>query len=163
MDDSDLTGLDLSGAKVYLLDFATAAKLTRRDLEALEADMGVWTKRVALAEGKGMTELADQARARLAELESKRAALAAELAETEAKVRRIRERLPMVAAKERSVDADRLLAELQLMTGELLGSEAGDGSSLESRMAKLEGEAKAGEAASAADVGLAELKKKLDR
>ena len=120
MDDIDLSGLDLPGAKAYLLDFATAAKLTRKELEAVEADIGLWTKRVALAEAKGMVELASQARAKAAELESKRGGLAAELAETETKVRRIREKLPMVAAKERSIDADRLLAELQLMTGELL-------------------------------------------
>ncbi|HUX40363.1 MAG TPA: chromosome partitioning protein [Rectinemataceae bacterium] len=137
-DDIDLTGLDLPGAKAYLLDFATAAKLTRKELEAVEADQGVWTKRIALAEGKGMAELADQARARLAEIESKRAALAAELAETEAKVRRIREQLPMVAAKERSIDADRLLAELQLMTGTLLGE---GNASLDAEMAKLESQA----------------------
>ncbi|MDA8409566.1 MAG: hypothetical protein M0001_04140 [Treponema sp.] len=139
-DDTDLSGLDLAGAKSYLLDFATAAKMTKKALDAVEAEIGVWAKRVALAEGKGMTELAAQAGAKLGELEGKHAALAAELAETESKVRSIRERLPTVAARECSVDADRLLAELQMLTGTLLDEGKG---SLEGRMAALESEASA--------------------
>ena len=137
-DDADLSGLDLAGVKAYLLDFATAAKMTRKALDAVGAEVELWGKRVALAEGKGMADLATQARAKLSELEAKRAALAAELAETESKVRSIRERLPMVAARERSVDADRLLAELQMMTGNLLDEGK---ASLEGQMAALESEA----------------------
>jgi hypothetical protein len=58
----------------------------------------------------------------------------------------MREQLPMIKARERSIDPDRLLAELQLMTGELLGS-GGDGgrspAATEADFAKLEAEAKA--------------------
>jgi hypothetical protein len=48
------------------------------------------------------------------------AMLEAERTDILAKVSRMREQLPMIKARERSVDPDRLLAELQMMTGELL-------------------------------------------
>ncbi|HUX39511.1 MAG TPA: hypothetical protein VMV44_16550 [Rectinemataceae bacterium] len=160
MDDTDLSGLDLAGAKAYLLDYATSAKLARKAIEAVDADIALWGKRVALAEGKGMADLAQAAKARLEELEAKRAPLLAELADIEAKVRRIREKLPMVAAKERSVDPDRLLAELQMLTGTLLDEGPG-GSSLEAQMAALESESAAAEASAGADAGLQALKDKL--
>jgi len=137
MDDTDLSGLDLVGAKAYMMDFATNARLLRKDIAALDLEIGTWTKRVALAEGKGMAELAQAAKTRLGELEAKRGPLAAEAADIEAKVARIREKLPGIAARERSIDADRLLAELQLMTGELLGD---DSAKLEETMRKLETE-----------------------
>lgn len=148
MDDTDLSGLDLPGAKAYMMDFATNARLLRKDLAALDLEIGTWTKRITLAEGKGMAELAGAARTRLAELEAKRATLAAEAAEVEAKVARIREKLPGIAARERSIDADRLLAELQLMAGTLLDDGKPD---LEESMRKLETE-------SAVDSALAALK-----
>lgn len=153
MDDSDLSGLDLAGAKAYLLEVATSARMSRKALEAAGTEIELWTKRVALAEGKGLADLADAARAKLAELETKRGSLAAETAEAEATVRRIREKLPMVAAKERSIDADRLLAELQLLTGELLGEGAAGEAGLEAKMAALEKE-------SAAEASLEELKRR---
>ena len=149
MDDTDLSGLDLAGARAYLVEFATSSKLARKALTALDEDLALWTTRVALAEGKGMAELAAAAKTKLSELEAKRAPLAAEIAETEDKVRRIREKLPLVAASERSIDADRLLAELQLMTGELLGDTS---PKLEADLARLESEA-------AVEEGLAALKK----
>ncbi|MEI6389231.1 MAG: hypothetical protein WCQ50_21710 [Spirochaetota bacterium] len=149
MDDTDLSGLDLAGARSYLVDFATSSKLSRKALTALDEELALWTKRVSLAEDKGMAELAAAARTKLSELEGKRAPLAAELADTEDKVRRIKEKLPLVAASERSIDADRLLAELQLLTGELLGDTS---ARLETEMAKLESEA-------AVEAGLSELKK----
>lgn len=143
MDDTDLSGLDLQGARAYLVDFATSAKMTRKSLDALDAEIATWKGRVELAESKGRADLAEAARGKVAELEAKRVPLAAEAAELEAKVRRIREKLPMVAAKERSIDADRLLAELQLMTGELLGDGAAGEASLEAKIATLESDASA--------------------
>ena len=148
MDDTDLTGLDLPAAKAYMFEFATNAKMLGKELAGLDAEIQTWTKRIALAEGKGMAELATAAKAKLAELETKRGGLAAELAEIEAKVAGIREKLPGIAARERSIDADRLLAELQLLAGTLLD----DGKpSLEASMRKLEEEANV-------EAGLAALK-----
>jgi len=163
MDDTDLSGLDLAGAKAYLLEFSTAAKMARKELEAAEADVALWRKRVELAESKGLSDLATAANAKLGEVEARRISAVAEIEDLESKVGRIRDMLPTVAAKERSVDVDRLLAELQLMTGQLLGP-AGEGApGLESAMTKLESEAAAGEASVSADAGLAALKEKMGR
>ncbi|MEI6875929.1 MAG: chromosome partitioning protein [Spirochaetota bacterium] len=148
MDDSDLSGLDLRGAKAYMLDFVTSGKLLKKDLVSLDAEIRTWGSRVTLAEGKGMLELATAAKAKLAELVARRDGLVAEAAELDGKVLRIREKLPGIAARERSIDADRLLAELQLMAGTLLDE---GGSGLEESMRKLENDA-------AADASLAALK-----
>jgi len=154
MDDSDLTGLDLEGARAYLVDYSTAAKMLRKDLEALDGELATWTKRIALAEAKGIADLAAAARVKVEELGARRGGLAGELAEVEAKVGRIRSQLPGIAARERSIDPDRLLAELQMMAGTLLGEGGTDGApDLEERMRKLESE-------SAVDEALAALKKR---
>ena len=123
-DDTDLTGLDLEGAKAYILEFAVEAKRLEKELAALKADLDLWKGRVALAEGKAMPDLASAARNKVAEIEGRMAALGAERADILSKVEAMRLRLPAIRAAERSIDPDRLLAELQLMTGELLGDDA---------------------------------------
>jgi phage shock protein A len=153
MDDTDLNGLDLEGARAYLVDFATNAKMLRKDLATLDAELDTWRKRVTLATEKGMADLVTAAGAKVTELEARRAGIAGEVADVEAKVLRIREKLPGISARERSIDPDQLLAELQLMTGELLG----DGSAtLEAEMRKLEGDA-------ASDASLAALKAQAEK
>ncbi len=120
MDDKEFLALDLEGAKEYMLAYATSMKRYEQDIAAARKEAELWTSRVALAASRGMAELkagaaakAEELAAKIAALESERAGLAAELA-------RLRERLPYIKARERSVDPDRLLAELRLMTGELL-------------------------------------------
>lgn len=124
MDDKEFLTLDLEGAKEYMLAYATSVKTYEKDIAAARADLALWSGRVGLAEAKGAAELAAAARSKVAEIEGKVAALEGERASLAAELRRIRERLPYLKARERSVDPDRLLAELQLMTGELLGGEA---------------------------------------
>ena len=52
----------------------------------------------------------------------------------------MRQKLPMIGSRERSVDPDLLLAQLQMVTGELLGELS---PSSDAQFAKLESEAKA--------------------
>jgi chromosome segregation ATPase len=122
-DDTDLTGLDLAAAKEYVFAFALEAKRLDKDVAAAEAELALWKGRVALAEGKAMAELAAAARAKAEEAAGKLASLAAERASIKSKVEAMRMRLPSIRASERSIDPDRLLAELQLLTGELLGED----------------------------------------
>jgi hypothetical protein len=105
---------------------------------------------VALAEAKlaaepSMAALVQAASAKVEETQATIASLDAERAELRAKIARMREQLPLIKARERSIDPDRLLAELQLMTGELLGDELGGRSeaATEADFAKLETESKA--------------------
>ncbi len=152
MDDTNLTGLDLEAAKEYI--FAYSVDLKRLDKSAADsrAELERWKGRVALVEGKlasapadpSLAALAEAARAKVAEEEGRLSALEAERSELRGKIGRMREQLPMIKARERSVDPDRLLAELQLMTGELLGDEGERGAAAtEADFAKLEAGAKA--------------------
>ena len=123
MDDKEFLGLDLEGAKEYMLAYATSVKQYEKDIALARSEAELWRGRVGLAESKGAAELAAGARAKAAEAEGRTAALEAERAGLAADLARLRERLPYLKARERSVDPDRLLAELQLMTGELLDGE----------------------------------------
>jgi len=151
MDDQEFLSLDLEGAREYLLAYTTTLKQYDKDIDSLDQDLALWKGRVSLAEGKGETALAEAARARIAELEAKRQGLAAERAGIAGDVVRIKERLPYLKARERSVDPDRLLAELQMMTGSLL----------EPEKAAADREIEATEKDSKASDALAELKRKM--
>jgi phage shock protein A len=121
MDDTDLRGLDLASAKEYIFAFAVDLKRLDREVEAARVELETWKGRVGLAESKGLAELAIAARAKAEDASGRLASLEAERSEARGKISRMREQLPMIRARERSIDPDRLLAELQLMTGELLG------------------------------------------
>jgi chromosome segregation ATPase len=144
MDDTDLSGLDLDSAKEYIFGYAIDVKRLDKDIADAGVELERWKGRVALAEGKlaagdqSMATLVQAAQAKLGEEAGKVSALEAERAELRAKINRMREQLPTIKASERSIDPDRLLAELQLMTGELLG-----GTATEAGFTKLEADAKA--------------------
>lgn len=159
MEDTDLRGLDLASAKEYIFAYAVDAKRLDKELADAQAELDKWKGRASLAEGKmaasapagdqSMAALAQAARAKAEEIAGKMASLDAERAELRAALSRMREQLPMIKASERSIDPDLLLAELQMMTGELLGGESADGSgarsaaATEADFAKLESGAKA--------------------
>jgi phage shock protein A len=165
MEDTDLSGLDLDSAKEYIFAYAVDVKRLEKEIADSRQELERWKGRLALAEGKlalaqaessppaadPMAALADAARAKAVEIQSAIGALEAERAELRAKIARMREQLPMIQARERSIDPDRLLAELQMMTGEILGQgdEAGaeaegrSAAATEADFAKLESDAKA--------------------
>jgi phage shock protein A len=122
-DDTDLRGLDLQSAKEYVFAFAVEAKRLDKEVAAAESELALWRGRAELASGKGMADLAAAARAKAGEVEGKLASLRAERSDMRSKLEAMRLQLPAIRARERSVDPDRLLAELQLMTGELLGED----------------------------------------
>ncbi len=150
-DDENLSGLDLEAAKEYIFAYAVDAKGLEKEIADIQVELERWKGRLALAEAKAaagdpsMAALVQAASAKATELAAKIAALEAERADLRAKVARMREQLPMIKARERSIDPDRLLAELQMMTGELLGDDAGGRSAAatEADFAKLESAAKA--------------------
>ena len=160
MEDSDLSGLDLEAAREYIFAYAVDVKRLDREIADCGAEVERWKNRVALAEGKlagagvagaapaadpSMAAMAETARAKVAEAEGKLGSLEAERSDLRAKVAGLRSQLPMIKARERSIDPDRLLAELQLMTGELLGDASGGRSAAatEADFAKLEANARA--------------------
>lgn len=154
MDLSELSRLDLDGAKELLFAYTTDLKRHEKDEAALVSELDLWKSRESLAAGKGRPDLAEAARARIAAVEEKLAGLRGAAAEIRADIARLREALPAIRARARSVDPDRLLAELQLLTGELLGDNT---ASLERDFASLERASAAPEKEDA----LAALKKKM--
>lgn len=153
-DDTDLSGLDLDQAKEYIFAYALDSKRLEKEIAELQAELDKWKARASLAEGKlasgdqSMASLAQAASAKAAEIESTIASLEAERADLCAKVEIMRKKLPLIRASERSIDPDRLLAELQMMTGEILGPDDGTGAgrsaaATEADIAKLEADAKA--------------------
>jgi capsule polysaccharide export protein KpsE/RkpR len=139
MSDTNLNGLDLEAAKEFILAFAVDIKRLDKAIAEAQGELERWTKRVALAEAKQAASLVQAARAKVEEEAEKIASLEAEREGLRSKVAGMRAQLPMIQARERSVDPDRLLAELQLMTGELLGDAL---SGTDAAFAELESEAK---------------------
>jgi len=116
--DTDLEGLGPKEAQEYVLAFVTTLKQTEKDLARAGEEVAAWTKRVALAESRGESSLAAQAKVRLAEEEGRKAHREAELAELRMKVSILREKLAKLRMKPtRTVDTDLLLAQLEMITG----------------------------------------------
>lgn len=149
--DTEFLALDLEGARDYLVAYLTSAKRYEQDIKAAQAELKIWTDRVALAQKAGKTELVEPASRRAADIADKVKKLEEERELILEETRRIRARLPMLKASKRSIDPEKLCAELDLLSGKILGSNA-DRAALD--LAKLEKE-------KAADDALAELKKKL--
>ncbi|MBN2875539.1 MAG: chromosome partitioning protein [Spirochaetales bacterium] len=153
IDDTDLRGMSAADARAYAIEFMTALKSLERDLSAIGEEMSLWAKRVELAASKGARDLEAGARAKLDELSAKKSSLATERDELAAKVARIREKLPMAGASERSVDPDLLLAELRMAAGQDPDDrDANDAAKLKSEIGALGG-----------DDALAALKRKLQQ
>jgi hypothetical protein len=123
MDDTDIRGLSAADARAYVLEFMTSLKATERELAALEPELSTWVRRVELAAAKAAvdpaaTGLETAARAKLDELAARKATLNTERVELAAKIARMKEKLPLAVASERSVDPDLLLAQLQMAAGQ---------------------------------------------
>jgi phage shock protein A len=116
--DTDIEGLSPKDAAAYTLAFITTMKQTERELAKVAEDIALWTRRVELARSRGETSLADQAQARVTELEGRRATLEAERSDLRVKADVLKQKLTRLRlGMTRTVDADLLLAQLQMLTG----------------------------------------------
>jgi hypothetical protein len=117
--DTDLEGLGPKEASEYVLAFITTLKKTEKDAQAAEDDIVLWTRRVALAQSRGDAALAGEAQKRLDEAVAKKTGLDAELLDLKAKVATLKEKLMRIRMTGgKLVDADLLLAQLQMVVGE---------------------------------------------
>ncbi len=117
--DTDIEGMDPSQASEYVLAFLTTLKQTEKSLAQAAEETNLWTRRVTLARSKGDEALAAQAQARLSDALGKQSGLETEVSDLKAKVAVLKDklaRLKMTGA--RLVDADLLLAQLQMAVGE---------------------------------------------
>lgn len=129
-DDLDLSGLDPRGAREYVLAFVRTLKEAEQRRGRLEAELRLWTERAALARSKGRADLAGAADARAAGIEPNLAEAQAEETRLRAQVSGLKERLRLKrhAEIERSVDSEKLEAELEMLVGEEGASDAKFGS-----------------------------------
>lgn len=119
-DDLDLRGLDARGARAYVVEFVKTLKEAERRVRALDADLRLWTGRAALARSKAREDLASAADARAAAIAPQLAGAQAEEQRLRAQVSTLKERLKVKlhGEIERSVDSERLEAELEMLVGE---------------------------------------------
>jgi chromosome segregation ATPase len=134
-----------------LFAYTTDLKRHEKDMEALQKEADMWDSRVKLAEGRGLAELAEGARGQAAQIRAKISEIETAKAELERDASRIKEALPSIKARQRSIDPDQLQAELSMMTGE----------ALEPEKAKLERDLDALSKNESADDPLAALKRKM--
>lgn len=146
----ELSKLDYPSAMNLIYAYTTDIKVHEKDLESLRKEAALWEARVGLARDKGLADLEAGASARLSQVNEKILSIETSRGELSRDLSRLKEALPGLKAKERSIDPDMLQAELSMMTGE----------ALDPGKASLDKELKALETPSGGDA-LAELKRKM--
>jgi phage shock protein A len=117
--DTDIDSLDDGSAREYVLAFLAARKQTQRERAVAEEELGHWEHRVKLAGSRGEPLLKKTAEERVTELRQRTARLAGEERELGRKAAVLRQKLQVLRLRASfTVDADALLAQLRLVTGE---------------------------------------------
>jgi phage shock protein A len=119
-DPLNLQGMDPKDAKQYVLAVITTLKQTQRKRESLEQELDTWQRRKSLAQQKGEEELALRAGMRVDEIASQVEALREEEAQFQSEIRALKQQLHHLEhTAHLTVDPDALLAQMQMMTGEV--------------------------------------------
>jgi phage shock protein A len=114
----DLRGMNPAEAKEYIFHYITALKLSEKKRDELAGDRQKWLDRVGLARSRDAEDLARAAQGEADKLRTEMEALDGEIAELKAVIRRMREQLPGLAARERRIDPDLLEQELLMVLGD---------------------------------------------
>jgi phage shock protein A len=113
----NLRGMSVADAKEYIFHYVTTLKLSEKKHEELTGEYEKWLSRVDLARSRGLDDLALEAQSGADKLRSERDAFAAEIADLKVRIQRMRDQLPGLAARERSIDPDLLAQELLIALG----------------------------------------------
>jgi phage shock protein A len=119
----DLTGMDPSVAKDYILQFIAALKLTENQIRETTAEEKKWKNRAALALSHSAEDLAVEAEKETERIRARQAALEEEAAVLKGQIEKMRRQLPGLAARQRSIDPDLLEQELLMAAGRMPGEE----------------------------------------
>jgi phage shock protein A len=114
----NLRGMGVADAQEYIFHYITTLKLTEKRHGELTREHEKWLSRVDLARSGGKEDLARSAQGEADKLQSARDALAVEIADLKARIQRMRDQLPGLAARERSIDPDMLEQELLIALGD---------------------------------------------
>jgi hypothetical protein len=115
----DLRGMTPEAAKDYILAHMTDLNVLKQRIGEADAETASWEARVKLAAEKGLAELEAQAGLRLSEARARANALKTEAISLATDIKKMRDQVPGLEARVRSVDPDILLAGLQMVTGEM--------------------------------------------
>ena len=117
--DIDIDFMDYPSAREYVLNFITALRKTQKDRGMLQEELNLWEGRVKLAEERGEPILKKGAQDRVEELKSKNDLILAEEKDLKRKISILKDKLKFIKTRSSlSVDADALLAQMQMVVGE---------------------------------------------
>jgi phage shock protein A len=119
----DLSGMKAAEARDYIFHYISALKLTEKKYDELSSGYEKWLARVSLAQSKGMADLAQEAQAKADALRTERQGIEAEITDLKEQIRRMKDQIPGLAARERSIDPDLLEQELLIALGLTPGDE----------------------------------------
>jgi phage shock protein A len=151
---ADISGMDPASAKEYILGFISTVKLTEKKIQDIDNELDKWNSRVALAQSGRHTSLAQEAEKQVELLNGARQQLTLETSELRSQIEEMRRQLPLLAARERSVDPDLLEQELLIAAGYLPGEE--EKARANRQFSEMEKDA-------AAEAALSELKAKMEK
>jgi hypothetical protein len=119
MSDTEIDFLDYDAAREYVVAFIAAWKRTQKERAIAQEELALWERRVKLAESRAEPILKRGAEERVRELRSKTGRLLDEEASMRRKTDVLKEKLKALKVRSSmSVDADALLAQLQMLVGE---------------------------------------------
>ena len=136
-------------AKEYILALFATLKLTEKEIRLQEDESAKWRGRMDLARSRGIDDLLAEAEKEAQRADTKLAGLREEKRDLANQIEALRQQLPGLAARERTIDPDLLEQELLAILGR-----TGEEAETERTFCKLEKE-------SAADAALEALKEKL--
>jgi phage shock protein A len=120
----DLRGMAAADAKEYILQYITTLKLTEKKHGELNGTYEKWLFRITLAQSRGAPDLAQAAQGEADKIRTELDTLETEIADLKTKIQRMRDQLPGLAARERSIDPDLLEQDLLIALGGTPGEEA---------------------------------------
>jgi hypothetical protein len=119
MPDTDIDSLDYGAARDYVLAYLAALKQSQKQRAIAEEELAQWVHRVKLAENRGEPLLKRSAEERAGEARGRVERMRAEERELGRKAAVLKEKLQALRVRAGlGVDAEALLAQLQMLAGE---------------------------------------------
>lgn len=119
VDETDLSGMDIASAKEYVTAYITTLRQTQNKIKELTDEHAIWEKRASFARERGREDLAAAAEIKATEISGILNSQKNEEKELAVKVSKLLENMKKLKSVFiPTVDAERLQAELEMITGE---------------------------------------------
>ena len=119
MSDIDFTNMDLPSSKDFLLALMTTIKQTETKIASFDTELTLWKGRIVLAQNNNKSDLEAQAYVRVKDIEFEMDTLKTEIIEFRGEFERLKRHIQMIKNQpEFTVDADLLLAQMEMVVGE---------------------------------------------